>query len=291
MRRYSNSVLRLFIVIQFSLFIIFFASIVWALDKDIPLPQDAVQKLNENSSVGPINASVSSYITSWSIDKITNFYKKEMASNGWTDQSNMRFLKGDRFVTIVPSQHKFKDNQTLFNIVQGVMPTKEAIMAGQKAQPDKLNFMPVYPASTQLLLWDTPTGIVAGYKTQSKIQEVIFFYKAGMLNYGWTLSEETPIKESSLGSNCPECEKKKKAGLPPNASVPNIQGSMLTVKLAFRKSAVETCTIDILETKAKMKPQQMTPSAQEALALGKTSPADLGNQTQIMVTYGIFQRV
>jgi len=34
---------------------------------------------------------------------------------------------------------------------------------------------------------------------------------------------------------------------------------MLTVNLAFRKSAVEMCTIDILETKAKMKPQQMTP--------------------------------
>lgn len=292
MGRHGNAVFRAHTVVLTFFFISFFACLAWAANADIPLPPDAEQKLNKDSSMGPITSNISTYLTSWSPDKLTGFYKKEMLKNGWKERGSFTFLKGNDFVTIVPSQDKFKGNKTLFNIVRGTMPAKEAILAAEKAQPDKLDFMPVYPASTQLLLWDTPTGMVAGYKTKSSIQEMVFFYKAGMLNYGWALAEEAPVTEKVIGPDCPECEKMKRAGLSPNEPAPKVSGSVFSAKLVFRRGEGESCAISLFQNKVVIEtpPAALESKDKQAAAVAKGPAADIGNQTQIMVTYNDFRR-
>lgn len=292
MGRHGNAVSRAYALTRIFFFISFFACLAWAANADIPLPPDAEQKLNKDSSMGPITSNISTYTTDWNADKLTNFYKKEMLKNGWTEKRDLTFLKGDDFVSIIPSQNKFKGNKTLFNIVRGTMPAKEAIMSGEKAQPDKLDFMPVYPASTQLLLWDTPTGMVAGYKTQSSIQEVLFFYKAGMLNFGWALAEEAPVTEKVIGPSCPGCEKMKRAGLPPNEPAPKVSGSVFSARLAFKRGEGESCAISLFQNKVVLEPPPAALEAKDkqAAAADKGPAPDIENQTQIMVTYNDFRK-
>ena len=216
---------------------------------DVPVPNDAVKIMDKEVNIGPSKSTVESYETSLSRERVSAFYKKEMARAGWREMKKGIFSKENYMVVIAALPKKTKDNKMQFSVTTSKIPTKEEILAQRKAKPDKLDFMPVYPGSEQVFLWDMPTGLSASYETKSDIKDVVFFYKSGMLNYGWSLTSETPLTTEAI--DCPECQKKAiAAGLPKEAAAQGLQGTSGKAGLTFRKGDGESCIIKLYQTAA-----------------------------------------
>ncbi len=230
---------RIICVTLFSIFVAF-NSLIWAAESDLPFPGDAVKTMEKSANIGPSISTMEAYETSLSQDRIYAFYKKEMARAGWSEMRKGLFSKGNYMALVAVSPVKTRSSKTQFSITTSRIPTKEEILAQRKTKPDKLNFMPVYPGSEQVFLWDMPTGISASYETKDAIKDVVFFYKSGMLNYGWSFSDETPITTEAL--NCPECQKTL-SQLPKDAGKAGIQTTSSKASLSFRKGNGESCTI------------------------------------------------
>ncbi|MDO8661649.1 MAG: hypothetical protein Q7K98_00290 [Candidatus Omnitrophota bacterium] len=223
-----------------------FGSLTWAAESDLPLPANAVKTTEQSMNIGPIPSVTQTYETSLNNnDKISAFYSKALARLGWREESRGFFLKDDYMVLIVVFPRKGKDIKTRFSITTSRIPTKEEILAQRKTKPDKLDFMPIYPGSEQVFLWDMPTGLSASYETKSDIKDVVFFYKSGMLNYGWSLSSEAPITTEAV--NCPECLKAL-VQLPKDAIKPVTPDTSSKASLIFRKGSGESCTIRLYQS-------------------------------------------
>lgn len=171
----------------------FFAHLLLAAESAIPLPTDAVKVSEEGPYFGPIKLYHKRYKTSLNSNELTVFYKKKMLEDGWRENEDRTFIKDSNMVTIMINQVEDKESKTNFMITASKIPTSEEILATRKKNPDKLNFMPVYPGSEQVSLSDLPTGVGAFYETESSVKDVVFFYKSGMLNYGWSLDSQTPV--------------------------------------------------------------------------------------------------
>jgi len=203
----------------------------------ISLPAGAVKIMDKTSRLGPSNSIVQTYETALSSDKINDFYKKEMAKNGWRQEKDRFFLKDGYLAVIVPLPGKSETGKNRFVLTLSSLPSKEDIMAQRKIIPDKVNFMPIYPGSVQVFLWETPTGVSGSYETESSLPEIIFFYKSGMLNYGWSLAKETPVKTEPI--DCPECKK---------AAGAEVKGSSDKASLVFRKASGDSCFIRLFRS-------------------------------------------
>lgn len=230
----------------FSLFFIcgFLNSLLWGSEIEVPLPDGSIQILEKSANIGTTKAYVKSYATSLSDKKLKSFFDKEMISAGWRKEKNNIFMKEDYCATISIINLGGKDNQTRFSILTVRIPKEEEFLASRKAIPDKVDFMPIYPGSTQNFFWGLPVGANGSYETKSNIKDVIFFYKSGMLNYGWNLANETPLKTEKI--NCPECEKAK-GKLPAGAPKFNMKGSSSKAVLVFHRGDGEICKIDLYQ--------------------------------------------
>lgn len=155
-------------------------------------------------------------------NQVLSFYKKEMPKAGWKEKQENVFIK-DKYIAIIDcDSSKNKQGGIEFCITMSNIPAKKDFLAMRKANPDKLIFMPIYPASEQLFILDLPGGMASAYETERSVEDVDFFYKSGMLNYGWSLDYEqvTPLHSGAFD---------------------NLSKSNLT----FRKPNGETCTIRI----------------------------------------------
>lgn len=243
-----------------------FNSLLLAEELSFPLPADAVKIKEKSMDVGPTRSFTQTYETSFSQDRISSFYKKEMLRAGWREQKSNFFLKDRDLVILVTIPNRGKGRKTRFSIITSRMPTKEEMLAGRKDNPDKLDFMPTYPGCAQVFLWNTATGISASYETAKDIKDVFFFYKSAMLNYGWTLYSETPIETKQV--DCPECRKKMESNIPRGGAIPDMQGTSSKASLIFRREGAESCTIRLYQTSLNM--QSEIPSS---------------DKTNILVTY------
>ncbi|MBM3243643.1 MAG: hypothetical protein FJZ12_02245 [Candidatus Omnitrophica bacterium] len=250
--------------------------------QDLPVPSGAVKRIEKSADLGPSKSFIRSYETPLSAERIKAFYKKEMARLGWQEKRDGFFSKGDEIAIISIVPVKKGSNRTTFSIVTSRIPSKEEVLSQRKEVADKLDFMPVYPGSAQNFLWDTPTGLSASYETQAKITDVIFFYKSGMLRYGWRLHSEVPI--SVQQADCPECaEAFKQAGISaPPAAAAAVAATKITsakAKLVFTRRDAESCRIDIYESQAAL--PGLTPEEMRAAGAAAPMPA----RTTILVTY------
>lgn len=244
-----------------------FNSLIFSAEPSIPLPANTLKTMEKSMNIGPAKSVIQFYETFLNNEKITAFYRKEMARLGWREQKNGLFLKDDYLAVIVSSPRKSKDNKTQFSITISRIPSKDEILAGRKDTPDKLSFMPVYPKSTQVFLWDMPTGVSASYETASSIKELVFFYKSGMLNYGWSLYKEAPITTETV--DCPECRKAMQ-NLPKDYTLPDMKVTSNRASLLFSRQNGESCAIRLY---------QSISDAQEA------------NKTTILVTYNANKKI
>lgn len=246
-----------------------FNSLLFAEEMNLLLPADAVKINEKNTDIGPVRSVTQTYTTSLSQDRINAFYKKEMSKAGWTQKKNNFFVKDNDIVILLTTPNPSKDRKSSFGITTSRIPVKEEFLAGKKDNPDKLSFMPVLPGSSQTFLWDLPRGgISASYETTKNIKDVLFFYKSAMLNYGWSLSSETPI-ETKQFNDCPGCRKKAGVNLPKEADVSAMQGTSSTAGLVFRKPDGEKCNIRLYQT----------------LLEAQQGGEPYSNKTNILVTY------
>jgi hypothetical protein len=183
------------------------------------------------------------------------------------------YRKGEEVVFIVLVPPRKPGLLTQFTISRAIPPSAEKILATKKDKPDKLSFMPLYPNAKQAMLMDLPSGgVTAGYTTKDNIKEVIFFYKAQMINYGWMLVQEKPLQEVPI--DCPSCKK----GMPPmkqggvgNVPVWDIKGTSKRATLFFQKRTGEMCVIGVNMQELMNVPEEYKVASQE--------------KTNIMVTY------
>lgn len=237
-----------------------------AAEINVPLPMDAVLMHQKGPFMGPMKTVHKKYVSSLNKDKLEAFFKKEMPARGWKEdrERKMTFIKGSDLVIFVINDYKNSDGKTAFIVTSSKLLQTEELLAMEKKNPDKLNFMPIYPGSQQLFLWDSENGVSAQYAAMTTIKEVAFFYKSGMLGYGWELSAETPILTEKL--NCKECKK----FLPSNMKdAPDLNPVQKQSTLVFKRGKTETCTIKI--TGAEL----------------QDSPA----KTNISVLYNVFKKV
>jgi hypothetical protein len=154
----------------------------------------------------------------------------------------------------------------------------------RKKNPDKLNFMPVYPGSEQVYLWDLSGGMTALYETESSIKDVVFFYKSGMLNYGWRLAGETPVKNARI--DCPECDKKIIWGA--KAAKSDGVGTSSQTTLLFRKGVNEACRITIVNVSVEY--GNLAEQSSAANEAGVVLPPPSPSKTTISVLYNVYKK-
>ncbi|OQB14403.1 MAG: hypothetical protein BWY16_00165 [Candidatus Omnitrophica bacterium ADurb.Bin205] len=258
------------------LFIVLFVSqYAFGASPTIPLPADVELISEKTANIGPSQSVVSIYESALSLDRLSSFFKKEMARAGWVEQKQGFYMKDGYLAMVVFMPSKVKGAKVRFTVNSSRIPSKEEVLAASKDRPDKLNFMPVYPGSKQLFLWDLPTGVSASYETEKDIKDVVFFYKSGMLNYGWSLVSETPISMETVNIDCPDCQKSQNKATPSSA-LRNV--NMSKANLTFRRKDGEKCTIRIF---------QSTPGPQGLMSVNPDSDQTqiLLKKTSILVTY------
>lgn len=203
--------------------IVFFASTLFAApESNLLLPKDALKISESSSRFGPIKSLVRRYESSWSRKKLIAFYKAGMQKAGWTHNGSGTFVKGDDRVVIIVQPEKNTKGKTGFFVSTSKIIPVDKILDTHKKDPDKLKFMPLYPGSEQLSLWDTPDGIIGSYKAERSVKDIVFFYKSAMLNYGWTLNSEKVVKK-------------------------DLTGKFNQTNLIFRRSSNETCKIKVTD--------------------------------------------
>ena len=229
--------------ISLVVFFLFFPFILWASDLGVPLPKDAVKISEKTSNFGPIRSFTEIYKTSLTESRVISFYKKEMVNAGWKENERGVFIKDKFIAVIVCDSLKNKAGGTEFNLTVSNIPTKEEILGMRKDEPDKLSYMPIYPGSVQLGILNLPAGISSAYETKGSLAEVVFFYKTGMLNYGWSLDRETWSQDQGGAVDCPGC-RKSFPGF--GAAEPKIASSTQKTSLVFhRLNGGETCVIEV----------------------------------------------
>lgn len=201
-----------------------------AAEIELPLPADAIKLSEKSMGTGLFKSTVEFYQSKLSEKKITAFYKKEMSRAGWSESIKGVFMKDSYTVMITTNSMKNEKEITQFLITISRLPDAKEILAQRKENPDKMKFMPLYPGSFQNFLSDDLRGVSVSYGTEDNIKDVIFFYKSGMLNYGWYLYSEIPIKEETIK-------------LPGSLDKPAINS---TAFLRFRKKSGESCFIRVI---------------------------------------------
>ncbi len=263
----------------------FIVPILWAAEIVIPLPTGIVKISEEKNSFGPMGLSSKIYESSLDKNKLESFFKKELAAAGWKENKEWVFIKDNNTLVIMINPAKNEAGKTSLIISTGKIPATEEILAMRKQNPDKLNFMPIYPGSEQVYLWDLSSGMTALYETEANIKDIAFFYKSGMLNYGWSLASETSIKSASI--DCPEC--KKTIPWEVKAAKSDVVGTSNQTTLIFRKGANETCRITIVNVSVDMSNLvEKTQANNEENILLPPSPA---SNTTISVLYNVYKNI
>ena len=147
----------------------------------VPLPLDAI-KVSEKGPFGLDSSVYQRYNSSLNKDKLAAFYKLEMLKRGWKEFDEGAFVKDSQMIVFSVDSEADGAGKTGFMILISRMLKAEDMAALRKKNPDKLNFMPIYPGSEQVYLYDLAHGAVGKYETSSGVKEVAFFYKSGMLN-------------------------------------------------------------------------------------------------------------
>ncbi len=220
--------------------------------EEYPLPNDAVLKLEKEIPVGPTTSIVRSYSTMLNKDQIMRFFQKELLRLGWQEQytKGLGYVKGDKIISVLVLSGKPRpgDKKTYFSVVYATKISDAMVKASQKDKPDNLNFMPVYPGSKQLLLWDNANGVMGSYSTDDSIEKAIAFFKNKMPSYGWVLVFEKPISEKS--GDCPTC-KKTISSLEGMKGKDVIKGKFYTADLKYQRAKGEHCSITMTSSNYK----------------------------------------
>ncbi|MCX5693767.1 MAG: hypothetical protein NT014_01335 [Candidatus Omnitrophica bacterium] len=181
-----KKILVVFFLAMFSI------SVLWAAELNFPLPATTVKIREEKARFGPIKTITKTYKSALNRDQINSFYEKEMVLAGWSQQEKRVFTKNKYLVIISSYSSGSKSNENRFTMTICNIPTKEEVLASYNTKPEKLNYMPIYPGSTQSIFLKLSGSTTSSYETDDSIKEVVFFYESGMVKYGWGLVNRIP---------------------------------------------------------------------------------------------------
>lgn len=261
--------------------------------EEIPLPPDAEQIGLRESKTGPISSIFINYKTSMDKNKLINFYRKELVKAGWTEKSTpaLHFLKNDSFFTIKILPVRVSDNKTAFTIIRGNIPNEDMLNEGKKDKPDIVNFMPIYPNAKQSYLWDSPTGALAGYKTQDKIEDVVNFYKSKMPAYGWVLQSDMPVQENKFTEGCASCNKKSQKDKSKTGEGVQVEGVRYSAKLLFKRKNGDNCILNIRGVNLDIMGQNVDFKVPGAEKISTADIPVMGRETNILVSYNEYKKM
>lgn len=239
-----------------------------------PLPDGVVKVAEKITNLGPLKLSTLTYKTSLSVSKILNFYKKKLSGAGWQQKKPGVFVKGKYLLNITCNPGKDKNKETEFSIISSIMPSAREVLGARKLTPNKLAFMPVYPGSEQVFLWGLPGGAAGFYETGDSVKEVVFFYKAAMLNYGWSLADENPVKAKTVFYPGRE----NSSGVSFDNGKFGTKEVLKRVKLLFRRPNAEACRITVTDT-------SVDSTGNNVLKNSRAPTLQKKNKTSITVNY------
>jgi len=174
------------IIASVFIFLIFVFCQVFAFDADITLPPDAVKVGEKTEDFGPIKSLTGFYETSLNKDRLNSFYNRELVRDGWQKKGEGAFIKDKKIMVIICETSKNKAGKTEFLVTLSNIPPKEEFLAMYKESPESLPYLPIYPGSIQIYLLRLQGEVESAYETESSIEDIAFFYKTGMLKYGWS---------------------------------------------------------------------------------------------------------
>ncbi len=191
---------------------------------DPPKPADTSLVSTSKRDISGGQFTFYEYRSKLSPNQILDFYETKLKSQGWSRLqvsdfpmakqagfSTHTFIKDDRMMVINISPFKTEDF-IFYTISEGMFPS----LAGGKQpldifkEPQKLDFMPIYPGAKQVEYNKTPSGIQVGYMATGGIEAVKGFYLQNLPKYGWSNVEQEDIDKeefdlSAISENCPAC--------------------------------------------------------------------------------------
>lgn len=209
----------------------------------IPLPSGTEEIFQETRNISGTEFVLKYYTNSQDAKAISDFFRSKLSALDWKEKellkemaqipglkvpasvedmlaSNSIFEKGGETVMInfLP-QGAVQDGKTRFTIARGNTeakkePGEDDFIPRLSGKP-KLDIAPVYPGAALISLSENTSFMRATYFSKDDIDKVGEFYKSKMLNYGWSFTEEKPLKKIDsagldLSSACPDCPKNEK---------------------------------------------------------------------------------
>lgn len=235
------------------------------------VPPKTEQTKSETRIIGGRELNFTYFISSLDIESLKAFYRPKLQALGWKEkdlikdfakipnlkidstatkmlEQNLMFEKDNQelIINFLEPEH-FPDKKTRFTFSLGeafsAKPQAEADFMPRLLAEPKKDIAPVYAGASLIDLRENKNSYKATYVSKDDIYTVESFYKTNMLNYGWYLTEETPVREIKIAeagkfdisSYCPSCAKKSGGVATPEAT--------LVGELVFSNERGDSCKI------------------------------------------------
>jgi hypothetical protein len=209
----------------------------------IPLPAGTEEVFQETRNISGSEFVLKYYASAQDAKGISDFFRSKLPALDWKEKELLKEMRqipnlkipgsledmlamnsifekeGETIMINFLPQGAVQDGKTRFTIARGKTDAKrepgEDDFIPRLAGKPKMDVAPVYPDAALIALSENSGFVRATYFVKDDIDKVSEFYKNKMLDYGWSLREEKPLKNLSSGdfdfsSLCPDCPKDKK---------------------------------------------------------------------------------
>lgn len=209
----------------------------------IPLPAGTEEVFQETRNISGSEFVLKYYASAQDAKGISDFFRSKLPALDWKEKELLKEMRqipdlkipdslkdmlalnsifekeGETVMINFLPQGAVQDAKTRFTIARGNTeakkePKEDDFIPRLSGKP-KLDVAPVYPDAALIALSENSGFMRATYFVKDDIDKVSEFYKNKMLDYGWSLTEEKPLKkldsgEIDLSKLCPDCPKDKK---------------------------------------------------------------------------------
>lgn len=208
----------------------------------IPLPAGTEEVFQETRNISGTEFVLKYYTNSQDAKIISGFFRSKLTALDWKEKELLKEMsqipnlkipasvedmlatnsifekEGETVMINFLPRGAVQDGKTRFTIARGNTeakkePKEDDFIPRLSGKP-KLDIAPVYPDAALIALSENPGFMRATYFAKDDIEKVSEFYKNKMLDYGWFLTEEKPLKKLDSGKVdlsklCPDCPKDK----------------------------------------------------------------------------------
>ncbi|MDD5408927.1 MAG: hypothetical protein PHC71_02420 [Candidatus Omnitrophica bacterium] len=247
----------------------------WWDKSEVPLPRGTEEVFQETRNISGTEFVLKHYASSQDAKEISDFFRSKLSALDWKEKELLKDMEkipnlkipdslkdamalnsifekeGETIIINFLPKEAVQDGKVRFTIARGKIEEKKKPVAQDDFIPrlsgkPKIDIAPVYPDAALISLSENPGFMQATYFSKDEIEKVGEFYKDKMLNYGWSLTEEKPLKkltsgEVDLSKLCPDCPKDKKI----QESVKPVD--MVLTELDFSNQGGDRCIIALTD--------------------------------------------